>query len=131
MFSSSNLNHTDSKTQEFTLLNSSNQYQKHLQEIQNSYDRNTINSKPDSDGIISAFKLVTEEYAIFSETSEIITFDSESGPQKVIKLIPILSDAGIQIQGIRLNHDNSTLEMGFQNADLKYKAILIIEAIGL
>ena len=125
------MNHTDSKNQEFTLLNSSNQYQKHLQEVQNAFDRNTINPKPDRDGILSAFRLLTEKYTIFSETSEIITFDSESGPQKVIKLIPFLSDAGIQVQGIRLNPDKTTIELGFQKADLKYKAILIMESIGL
>lgn len=131
MSSKANINHTDSENQEFTLLNSSTQYRQKLQRIQNSYDENARNQASDSHVNLNQFNLLTEEYPTFSESSEIITLDIKSGTQKINKLILILSEAGIQVQGIRLNSDDTAIELGFQNADLKYKAILIMESIGL
>ncbi len=131
MLSRANVSYTDSENQKFTLLNSSTQYLKELQKLQNSYDSMPSNQIEEDVSNSNEFELLIEKYANFYSTSGIITFETKSSIQKMKKLISILSDAGIEVQGIRLNPDKTAIELGFQNEDLKYKAILIMEAIGL
>ncbi|MBF4695797.1 hypothetical protein [Fusibacter ferrireducens] len=116
---------------EFNLLNASALYFDELNQIKKSYDKPSVALNAKNENLSDALETVSKAYHLKGNFSEKITFEPSNGTEKVNQIINILCNFDVEVQGIRLNQDQSIIEMGFSNSTAKYKALLILESIGL
>lgn len=80
--------------------------------------------------LVGQLQLKSTNYKLAEQFKEVITLNRFNSSEQVNKVNNILSHAGIDVQGIRFNQDNTAIEIGFLSSTDRYKALLILESIG-
>ncbi len=116
---------------EFNLINASSLYFEKLNRIKKSYVKPSSSLNIGETGLNDALEIMSKTYKLKGLFNSIITFESSKKVEKVNQIMSILYASGVEVQGIRLSQDQTTIEMGISNSADKYKALLTLESIGL
>ena len=116
---------------EFNLINASSLYFEKLNQIKKSYVNPPSSLNIGETDLNDALEIISKTYKLKGFFKSIITFEPSKNVEKENQIISILDASGIEVQGIRLSQDQTTIEIGFLNSSDKYKALLTLESIGL
>lgn len=114
----------------FNLLNASTLYFEELNQVKEAYERSSIALDMEKDTLDDTLKMISKAYQLKGIFNSVITFEPSRGAEKVNQIINILYNSNVEVHGIRLNQDQTTIEMGFSKSEDRYKALLILESVG-